>query len=166
MTDYEKLRGLYQEIDELIEKGVDAYSPDFKDWFTKSKIFFERKYGKDSYAFNELNEYNFKPSVAVVSRDLRPQSKDTQGVEKCAKALKEIKKVFEACLADMNEDAVEENDMHNIGLHKPKIFISHSTLDKEYAKILVELLRKIGLKDNNIFCSSYPGFDVPTAIPL
>lgn len=161
MTDYERLLGLYKEIDELIKKGVDAYSPNFMDWFTKSKIFLERKYGKDSYAFNALDEYNFKPSVTVISRGSRPQGKDTRGIEKCIKGLTEIKKVFESCLEDMNEDIAEENNMHNISLHKPKIFISHSTLDKEYAKILVELLRKVGLKDNDIFCSSYPGFDVP-----
>ncbi len=42
---------------------------------------------------------------------------------------------------------------------KPKIFISHNSEDKEYAKALVECLIKLGLNDQiDIFCSSLPGF--------
>ena len=41
------------------------------------------------------------------------------------------------------------------------IFISHSTKDKEYTKAFVDLLFDIGLKENNIVCSSYPGLGVP-----
>lgn len=42
---------------------------------------------------------------------------------------------------------------------KPKIFISHNTEDKEYAKALVNLLIQLGISDqNDVFCSSLPGF--------
>lgn len=41
-----------------------------------------------------------------------------------------------------------------------KIFISHSTKDKAYAEVIVDLLRSLGLNQNHIFCSSYPGFGV------
>lgn len=44
---------------------------------------------------------------------------------------------------------------------KPKIFISHNTEDKFYAKALVNLLVKLGLNEKeDIFCSSYPGLGV------
>ena len=42
-----------------------------------------------------------------------------------------------------------------------KIFISHSSKDEEIVKAFVNLLTDIGIKDpNQLFCSSYPPFDV------
>ncbi len=41
------------------------------------------------------------------------------------------------------------------------IFISHSTKDSEYVTSLVDLLRKIGFTDKDVFCSSYPGYGIP-----
>lgn len=43
----------------------------------------------------------------------------------------------------------------------PKIFISHATDDKDYVKLIVGLLEFMGLDQDHIFCSSYPGYDVP-----
>lgn len=44
-----------------------------------------------------------------------------------------------------------------------KIFISHSTNDKEYVGLLIQLLNNIGIpKDKKfIFCSSYEGYNIP-----
>lgn len=42
------------------------------------------------------------------------------------------------------------------------LFISHSCLDIEYVKVLVELLKKIGFKDDKkLFCSSLTGYNIP-----
>lgn len=42
-----------------------------------------------------------------------------------------------------------------------KVFISHSTIDKAFARALVRLLRDIGLKKEMIFCSSLDPYGVP-----
>lgn len=42
-----------------------------------------------------------------------------------------------------------------------KIFISHATADKEIVEILIDLLEDIGLKSNQIFCSSFEGYGIP-----
>lgn len=44
---------------------------------------------------------------------------------------------------------------------KNKIFISHSEKDKEFVKLLINLLESIGMNETNIFCSSMPGYGVP-----
>lgn len=44
---------------------------------------------------------------------------------------------------------------------KAKIFISHSSKDKQYVEELVSLLDDMGLNDDQIFCSSIPGYDIP-----
>lgn len=63
---------------------------------------------------------------------------------------------------------VEENpketddNMLNVARPKtPKVFISHKTEDRKYAKALVDLMLALGVKSTDIFCSSYPGFDIP-----
>ncbi|WP_074626421.1 toll/interleukin-1 receptor domain-containing protein [Bacillus cereus] len=59
----------------------------------------------------------------------------------------------------VTSNGVESNLTNKID----KIFISHSSKDKEYVKTLVQLLNNIGVKknQNNIFCSSLPGYDIP-----
>ena len=44
---------------------------------------------------------------------------------------------------------------------QPEIFISHSSKDKNYTDMLVDLLEDMGLRENQIFCSSVPGCDIP-----
>ena len=44
---------------------------------------------------------------------------------------------------------------------KPKVFISHSSKDIEYVRPLVELLEDIGLTQEQLFCSSIPGYSIP-----
>lgn len=41
------------------------------------------------------------------------------------------------------------------------VFISHSSNDKEYTKAFVDLLFNIGLNEDDIVCSSYPGVGIP-----
>lgn len=43
----------------------------------------------------------------------------------------------------------------------PKVFVSHKHADEEYAKALVDLMLKLGVKEDQIFCSSYAGFGIP-----
>lgn len=44
---------------------------------------------------------------------------------------------------------------------QPKIFISHSSKDAEYAIRFTELFDSIGLNREQIFCSSVPGYNIP-----
>ncbi|MBQ4569380.1 MAG: toll/interleukin-1 receptor domain-containing protein [Ruminococcus sp.] len=42
-----------------------------------------------------------------------------------------------------------------------KIFISHATKDSEYVRAFVNLLEDIGLSEDEIVCSSVPGYGIP-----
>lgn len=59
---------------------------------------------------------------------------------------------------ESSEEEIERKD--------PKLFISHSSKDKEYVEEIVELIRKIGLNDSQIFCTSVPGFGIDINEPI
>lgn len=42
-----------------------------------------------------------------------------------------------------------------------KIFISHSSEDVEYVKAFVGMLEKLGVRQEQLFCSSIPGYNIP-----
>ncbi|MDD3138068.1 MAG: toll/interleukin-1 receptor domain-containing protein [Lachnospiraceae bacterium] len=42
-----------------------------------------------------------------------------------------------------------------------RIFISHSSKDKDYVSKIVLLLDDMGIQSSDIFCSSLPGYDIP-----
>ena len=44
---------------------------------------------------------------------------------------------------------------------KNKIFISHSSGDIEYIRLLINLLEDIGLSEEDVFCSSVQGYGIP-----
>lgn len=71
---------------------------------------------------------------------------------KLAVIKKNIRKYYDA---DGNKSEVIE--MHN---KKPKIFISHSSNDKDYVSEIVDLLDYFGLTQTQVFCSSLPGYDI------
>lgn len=52
-------------------------------------------------------------------------------------------------------------DITAMPVKSPKVFISHSSLDKNYVSALVELLESIGLNEQQLFCSSIPGYGIP-----
>lgn len=52
-------------------------------------------------------------------------------------------------------------DAEEVANKQPKIFISHSSKDKDYVARIVSLLDDMGLQPGQIFCSSLPGYDIP-----
>lgn len=46
-------------------------------------------------------------------------------------------------------------------MQSPKVFISHKTEDANYAKEIITMLVTLGVKHNDIFCSSVPGHGIP-----
>ena len=44
---------------------------------------------------------------------------------------------------------------------RTKIFISHSSKDRDYVFLIVDFLEDIGLRSEQLFCSSVPGYGIP-----
>ena len=62
------------------------------------------------------------------------------------------------------EDMADESSSKLINNSKPtqmKVFITHSSKDAEYGDLLVELLRNLGLKENEIIFTSNVAYGIP-----
>lgn len=73
---------------------------------------------------------------------------------------------FESEIPDLIE-YLEKNGAPLVStkIEKPKrrmVFVSHSSRDRGFVRELVELLRKVGLSQDSLFCSSYFGYGIPT----
>lgn len=72
-----------------------------------------------------------------------------------------IKRNIEMYYPEMNQKIKNVKREEGIKMKKPKIFISHSSKDKNYVLKIVSLLDDMGLNEDQIFCSSIPGYDIP-----
>ena len=63
MTDYEKLKGIIDEIDNFISHHVCSSAPAFEAWHTKAERFLIKKYGKDSLEHQKFLDTYFAPLV-------------------------------------------------------------------------------------------------------
>lgn len=57
-----------------------------------------------------------------------------------------------------NDNDKEEQKMPQ---KSPKVFISHSSKDIDYVSSIVDILEDIGLTEDELFCSSVPGYGIP-----
>lgn len=62
---------------------------------------------------------------------------------------------------EINRNDVRKTKRENEIQKKCKVFISHSSLDLEYVKAVVELMEDMGVPGDGIFCSSLAGYDIP-----
>jgi|GEM_PF-218134 len=72
--------------------------------------------------------------------------------------LKAIRRNVDKYYADSE---IGEFIMPTVENRKPKIFISHSSKDKDFVAQIVNLLDGIGLNQTQVFCSSLPGYGIP-----
>ena len=122
--------------------------PEFQDW--KEELLFEFKSIPDVCSDGYIKEI-----IKILSGKLNSyqEHKDFNILKAKLKAVrKNIDQYF----------PMESTQSHVEGImqKQPKIFISHSSQDKEQAKKLVTLFEQMGLNEDQIFCSSVPGYDI------
>lgn len=76
-----------------------------------------------------------------------------------------IKSHYQTSVSKINKSEMDEQLMSSIASDdtfiQSKVFISHSSKDKEYVEALTGLLEDIGLPESSIVCTSVPGYGVP-----
>ena len=127
--------------------------PQFSKW--KQALLFELNEvydrTKDNYIGNTLSILNtgFKGS------------KDEQSFNELTGSLLAIKNNINKYYPTESKSVVNDNDKIKEVIKSPKIFISHSSLDIDYVSDIVELLEDLGIRGDQLFCSSIAGYGIP-----
>lgn len=135
MTNYQKFKELYDEIESLEDWKMDAFSPAFKAWKSKTERFLINYFGKESYEVSHFNAVEFKFSMYAPGRTAADY------FQKCQNGLEECKGVFETYLHEMeNEEQSPEKLLISKNVRSfQKVFIIHGhdhALKQEVARII------------------------------
>lgn len=144
MTDYEKFKGIIDEIDDLINHHVRSSAPAFEAWHTKAERFLIKKYGKDSLEHKKFLDTHFAPLIWGMD-DEDEIIRDS--IRWCADGLRSCKAVFETYLDDI---ADESQSVTNVKYpFKPsnmaKVFIVHGH-DGELKQAVARIIERQGIE--------------------
>lgn len=135
MTDYEKLKAIIKEVDDLVSHHAVASAPAFKAWKTNAARFLIKKYGESSFEYKNFQKTHFTPCGLVGSGD----ENANYHINACRRDLLASKAIFETYLEEMAEEEpvappqpAQKGDMS-------KIFIVHGhdgALQQSVARII------------------------------
>ena len=143
MKDYEKLKSITDEIDDLISNSVMSSTPVFQAWQTKTERFLIKKYGKDSLEHNKFLNIKFTPFLwgddeteAIID-----------SINTCCNGLRSCKAIFETYLEDMEEENEidTQSESNTKSGNMDKVFIVHGH-DGELKQSVARIIEKQGLE--------------------
>lgn len=122
--------------------------PAFQEWLQQILLYLQGIYDKthDKFVWDTINACNHRMSG----------TNDRKVFNEIVGKLKSIGKNIDKYYS---VDTIEEGVTQKMN-KTPKVFISHSSKDKQHVELIVQLLREMGLKQNMVFCSSVPGYDI------
>lgn len=144
MTDYEKLKGIIDEIDALINHNVRASAPAFEAWHTKAERFLISKFGSKSLEHKKFSTTHFSPLLWGYKSE---EEEVRESIHWCAEGLRSCKAVFSVYLEDMIEPEQERANESIIScpLSMEKIFIVHGH-DGELKQTVARVIEKQGIE--------------------
>lgn len=131
-SDYEKLKKLYDQIDNLLKPNITSFSPEFKVWRDNCLRFLSNRYGEKSVELSNFKKIYF--SAAIIDSQ--------QQYIYFRNGLETAKGHFEDLLEDLEKE--NKTDAGNSLLLDNNVFIVHGHA-KDLKYQVSNLLRKIGL---------------------
>lgn len=134
MTDYNRMKEIYDEIDILIAGNVTASAPEFEAWKTKTERALIKLFGKDSYEYENFRKTSFSLSFCT------PSTPRSSFIQACIRGLKTTKKIFETYLEEFEEES-NPFDEGKIEKDYSKVFVVHGH-DGELRESVARLLER------------------------
>lgn len=157
-----KIKEAINEVDSLQIIPGRTDSAEFKTWYRKTNKLLTTLFGENSNELSEFASYSYLP-IGYISGDVDSQINNayTTGLKRVQTTLiSYMEDAIEKDSSDNNEEVVNMIKLPETKIEK-QVFISHSSEDVEYVKMIVDLLVFIGLDQDTLFCSSVPGYDIP-----
>ena len=135
MTDYERFKKIYDDIDVLIEHQVRTSSQEFISWKTRAERFLRTHYGENSKEAVDFGNTHFSLMIYTFNET------ESDYIEACKSGLVESKAVFEVYLEELKEnDVTPDNEAtQDNSISKSKVFVVHGhdeALKQEVARIV------------------------------
>lgn len=144
MTEYEKLKVIIDEIDNLIYHQVRSSAPAFEAWYTKAERFLIKKYGENSLECKKFHEITFSPSIWVFDTE---EQEIRDAIKWCTDGLRSCKAILGVYLEEIAEEK-ESNPQDNSiakSLNMDKIFIVHGH-NGELKQSVARIIEKQGIE--------------------
>lgn len=156
-----------KKLGNILEKANNVTTEDFEDANFISLINITEKnlteiYGENSTQLSHFRNLQFSDIDAVysINFDSHDNAKDKQCFHR---DLGILKSSISDYILDIKEE-IEDNANTSIeeSIEKPisKIFISHASKDSEVVDEIIEILETIGVRHNQIFCTSFAGYGI------
>lgn len=135
MTDYERFKKIYDDIDVLIEHRVRTSSQEFISWKTRAERFLRTHYGENSKEVVDFGNTHFSLMIYTFNET------ESDYIEACKSGLIKSKAVFEVYLEELKEnDVTPDNETtQDNSISKSKVFVVHGhdeALKQEVARIV------------------------------
>jgi hypothetical protein len=153
-----------QALKKLLEKAKDVHvenysDPEFKSWKNLCERTFVRVFGEGSKEVEQFNTLDFYYNTSFW----------VGGVDYSEDHLRCFRRDFEILIKTITSliEELQETDESEETLSPSsnkiyeKIFVSHSSKDKEIVEELIDILESMGVNPSQIFCSSFEGYGIP-----
>lgn len=140
------------------EKSITKYSVkdiEFQDWKNSVERNFTKIYGTKSLELVQFKKLKFDITGPFIATSDLPQRRQNIFLRDLTVAKRLISELIEE-IPKSEADEMPVNKMAKT----QKIFISHSSNDKENVEELIDMLESIGLNSNQIFCTSFSGYGI------
>lgn len=141
MTDYERFKKIYDDIDVLIEHRVRTSSQEFISWKTRAERFLRTHYGENSKEVVDFGNTHFSLMIYTFNET------ESDYIEACKSGLVKSKAVFEVYLEELKEnDVTPDNEAtQDNSISKSKVFVVHGH-DEALKQEVVRIVEKQGLE--------------------
>ena len=137
MTDCEEFKSIIDEIDELIQEGVDSGDASFKAWKIKTARFLIRKFGQTSFEYAAFAKTHFAPSIYTLGG-----TPHFEFVKACTRGLETTKKILLLYLKEMQSENTGDMPSNSLSVNSDfkKVFVvhGHDTVLKESVARIIE----------------------------
>lgn len=143
MTDIEKLKGIIEEIDYLIEVHAIPFDREFKEWHSRTERFLYHKYGENSIEYKDFCKYTFLPELPI-NKELA----EFNIRERCIGDLLIVKGLFNDYLRDLQDGEVKSSS----------ISVNEQCLERiftRFRKVAVQLTRRHDKRETLIIKDEY-----------
>lgn len=156
----QSLENILQKSNEL--KGKSTSNPQFIVWKNLASRALEKIFGANSVELEHFKKLNFSynPLMWDIAGDY-----SSENYECYQNDLRVATEMIKSYISEFNEELSSDNSEKSSIQQYPapnisKVFISHSSKDKDIVEELIDLLEAIGLNNSQIFCSSFAGYGI------